>query len=356
MADIVLFGATGYTGRLTAQALFRRGARFAVAGRNAHKLEQLASETGNPEIIEASVGDVQGLARALEGAKVLVTCVGPFSRLGDTAADAALNAGVDYIDSTGEGTFIDRLIKTRGRRAKKQQIAMVPALGFDEVPADVAATLATEGLEKADLTLTYALPTTPSAGTAKSVIDIASAPATWIVDGRRIEVRIGEHTRWAPMPPPLGPRFSVSYPLAEGHLAPLHLDLNSLRLYGTASRVRALTFKALPAFNAALSLRPVRRVADAAIERFIPEPEGPRRDARWTILAEARSSRRRRNVVLTGSDVYGLTAELLSAGALHLARNGSEDVGVLAPVQAIGLDNLQKQLIEHGVTIDTFES
>ena len=356
MADIVLFGATGYTGRLTAASLARRGASFAIAGRNRQKLERLASETGDPEAIVATVDDPAGLARSLEGTRVLVTCVGPFTRLGDAAAGAALEAGVHYIDSTGEGVFIERLIRSRARTARDRGIAMVPALGFDEVPADVAATLATEGMQRADLVLTYALPSTPSSGTAKSVLDILSSTGPWIVDGRRIDVRAGERSRWAPMPPPLGPRLSVSYPLAEGHLAPLHLDLKSLRLYGTAGRGRALALKGLPLVNALLGIRPVRAAAEAMIDRFVSGPEGSAREAPWTILAEARAQGSARNVVLTGRDPYGLTAELLAAGAMHVLEAGFSASGVLSPVQAMGLDLLQKELIDNGVSIDVFES
>ena len=356
MADIVLFGATGFTGRLTAHALFRRGAKFALAGRNRAKLERLAAETGEPDVILASVDDPDGLVGALAGARVLITCVGPFTRLGDAAADAALKAGVHYIDSTGEGVFIDRLIKSRSERARARGVAMAPALGFDEVPADVAATLATEDMAAADLVLTYSVPSSPSSGTAKSVLDIVTNSGVWIAAGRRTEIRAGERSRWAPMPPPLGPRRAVSYPLAEGLLAPLHLDLNSLELYGTAGRGQALALKGLPVLGALLRAAPVRRTVEGAIDRFVSGPEGDARGRRWTILAEARSGDRRRNVVVTGRDPYGLTAELLAAGALHMLDDDFDASGVLAPVQAIGLDVLQKELIDHGVSIETFEA
>src|SRR5687767_5757329 len=107
MPDVSLFGATGFTGRLTAQALARRGVSFAIAGRDREKLERLADEfEPRPDVRVAAVGDVHALAAALEDVKVLITCVGPFTELGDTAVEAALRARVHYIDSTGEGTFI----------------------------------------------------------------------------------------------------------------------------------------------------------------------------------------------------------------------------------------------------------
>ena len=356
MADILLFGASGYTGQLTAHALARRGADFALAGRNKAKLEALAAETGNPEIRIAEVGDVDALTKALGGVRSLITCVGPFIHLGDTAVQAALRARCNYIDSTGEGPFIKNLIANQSERAREAGIAMAPALGFDEVPADVAATLAVEGLEKPDLVLTYALPSTPSPGTAKSVIGIATAKGPWLVDGHTTEVAAGEHSRWAPMPAPLGPRRSVSYPLAEGHLAPLHLDLNSLRLYGTVGRGQSIGLKTLPLLGPIVNLGPVRNTLEALIERTVKAPEGEARNEVWTILAEARSGTSRRNVVLTGRDPYGLTAETLSAAAMRMAEDDFDQTGVLSPVQAVGIERLQKELIGLGVSIETYDS
>lgn len=356
MPDIVLFGATGFTGRLTAQALARRNASFAIAGRSRDKLERLAQETGHPEIRVAQVGDTTSLARALGDARALITCVGPFVELGETAVEAALQTKTHYIDSTGEGVFIEQLIRERGREARAVGIAMAPAMGFDEVPADVAATLATEGLERPDLVLTYAVPSHPSLGTAKTALRILPAEGRWIRNGKAVSIRAGERERWAPMPPPLGPRRGVSFPLAEGHLAPLHIDLNSLELYATVGRGQRLALKALPAARAALSTPVLRRGIEATLERTVRAPEGDARKSSWTILAEARSGGAARNVVLTGRDVYGLTAELLATAALHMSQDDYTETGVLSPVQAVGLDQLQKELLDNDVSTEVFES
>src|SRR5918994_6825953 len=127
MPDVLLFGATGYTGKLTADVLAADGVDFAIAGRNRDKLEDLALRTGKPEIRVVSAADVDALSRALEDVRVLITCVGPFRDLGDTAAEAAVRAGVHYIDSTGEAAFIGKLIDRYGPRATTAGIAMAPA-------------------------------------------------------------------------------------------------------------------------------------------------------------------------------------------------------------------------------------
>src|SRR5688500_5496661 len=146
MPDVLLFGATGYTGSLTAAALGRRGADFVVSGRSREKLEALAARTGATDARVAAVGDVDALVGALSDVKVMITCVGPFEQLGDTAAEAAIRAGVHYLDSTGESSFVDRLVRSFGPRAESAGIVMAPCMGFDEVPADVALSLAVAGI------------------------------------------------------------------------------------------------------------------------------------------------------------------------------------------------------------------
>lgn len=356
MPDILLFGATGYTGRLTAEALARKGASFAIAGRNKSKLYALADETNGPEVRLASVGDVDSLVAALDGVKVLITCVGPFMELGDTAVEAALRAKVHYIDSTGEGTFVAKLIE-RDADARAAGIVMAPCMGFDEVPADVAATLATEGIERANLTLTYSIPQSASKGTLKSALQIITSEGQWIRDGKPVMIRAGHERRWAPMPPPLGPKASVAFPLAEGRLAPLHLDLDSLSMFATTGTVQRLGIQfGLPALGKVLGTSVGQKLLEKALQ---PLPEGPnerQRRGKWTILAEARSGKKWRNIAIVGADVYGITAEFLSAAALRMTADDYEGAGVKAPVEAVGLDTLQKELIANDASIDTYET
>ena len=98
---IVVFGATGYTGELTARALVKRGARPLLAGRDADRVARLAAELGG---LESTVADVDrpGSVRALvERGDVLVTTVGPYLRFGEPALDAAVGGGAHYFDTTG---------------------------------------------------------------------------------------------------------------------------------------------------------------------------------------------------------------------------------------------------------------
>ena len=358
MPDVLLFGATGYTGSLTAHALAERGADFAIAGRDRGKLEALSQATGNPEVRIARVGDVAALVDASRDVKVLVTCVGPFVELGWTAVEAAVEARVHYVDSTGEGVFIERLIGRFDERARRAGIALAPAMAFDEIPADVATTLAAEGLAEPEVVVTYALPSHGSLGTVRSALRIVASTGPWVEDGRQVMVGPGQRRRWAPMPPPLGPRPSVSFPFALGHLAPLHLALRSFTLYTTIDGPQRVALKlGAPVLRALGAAPPASRLIDK-VAKLVQSSEGPderqRTLSRWTILAEARSGPRWKNVALSGADPYGLSADLLAACSVEMAKPGFEGAGVVAPVQAVGLDFLEKQLSDLQTQITTY--
>jgi len=358
MPDVLLFGATGFTGRLTAQALAARGVSFAIAGRNRSKLERLGDDLDpSPEVRVAEVGDVDALADALSDVKVMITCVGPFMELGDTAVEAALRARVHYIDSTGEGAFIGRLITERDYAARGAGICIAPAMGFDEVPADMAATTSVEGLVHPELTLTYALPLLGSRGTVRTSLGIMTSKGPWLVDGTRTMRGAGAESRWAPMPPPVGPRPAVSFPFSEAHLAPLHLPLRSMRTFVTIDPMRKIGFRpTLPILRAALGFRPTRGLIDNVLSRL---PDGPVEEQRlrpWTILAEGRGEDGAwRNVAVMGRDVYGLTAQFLTAGAIEMSRDDFALTGVRSPVDAVGVETWQKVFADNDVSIDVYE-
>src|SRR4051812_42520254 len=132
---IVIFGATGYTGRLIAERLVAQGARPVLAGRSASRLEELAGRLGDLEVVRADVmrqNSVFGLVR--DSDDVLVSTVGPFLKWGETAVRAAVAAGCTYLDSTGEPPFIRRVFEEFGPPARKSGARLLTAMGYDFAP------------------------------------------------------------------------------------------------------------------------------------------------------------------------------------------------------------------------------
>src|SRR5919204_655050 len=141
---IVLFGATGYTGRLATEALLRRGARPVLAARNPERLAALAEELGGLETAVADVSRPDTVRALVSHGDVLLSTVGPFVRWGAPAVEAAIEAGATYIDSTGEPPFIREVFEQYGPRAQSAGCGLLTALGYDYVPGNLAAGLALE--------------------------------------------------------------------------------------------------------------------------------------------------------------------------------------------------------------------
>lgn len=141
--DLVLFGATGYTGRLTAAYLAQKtdeNFRWAIAGRDQDKLEALAAELGGgPGVIRADVNDYDTLVQMARSTRVLVTTVGPYIRYGEAVVMACVEAGTSYADLTGEPAFVDQVLDHCGASAREQRVRVVNSCGFDSIPHDLGA-------------------------------------------------------------------------------------------------------------------------------------------------------------------------------------------------------------------------
>jgi short subunit dehydrogenase-like uncharacterized protein len=145
--DIVLFGATGFTGRLTAEYLARHapeGTRWALAGRSRDKLARVheALEAIEPacapvELIEADLADADALREAAGRTHVVATTAGPYLRIGEPLVAAVAAAGTDYADLTGEPEFVDRMYVRHHATAVASGARLVHACGFDSIPHDL---------------------------------------------------------------------------------------------------------------------------------------------------------------------------------------------------------------------------
>lgn len=147
--DIVLFGATGFVGTLTAEYLAAHapeGCRWAVAGRSAARLERLRERLTaiNPAcaglpLVVADAADPDSLRALAESTRVVATTVGPYVWYGEPLVAACAEAGTDYADLTGEPEFVDTVFLRHDARARETGARLVHACGFDSVPHDLGA-------------------------------------------------------------------------------------------------------------------------------------------------------------------------------------------------------------------------
>jgi short subunit dehydrogenase-like uncharacterized protein len=352
-ARIVLFGATGYTGARTAEALVAGGARPILAGRNQEKLHVLADRLGGLETTRADVTDPASVRGLLEPGDVLVTTVGPFLQLGRAAVEAALTAGAVYLDSTGEPPFIRRLFEYDSPRADRTGATLIPAMGVDFLPGNLAGALALReaGDRARRVDVGYAISGIRgqafSRGTLVSLVGVLAAPGHAYRRNRLVTEPGGRHV-WrfaAEGRPHKGLSVGGSEHFTLPDLAPtldtvgVHLDWFG-RFTEVAHLLSPLSGLAgrVPGTQRAARLlaRQIgRRVASA------PSDETVKRSATHAV-AEVRDDdgALASRVELRGPEAYGLTAALLAWAATTAAASGVRATGTTGPVQAFGLDAL----------------
>ncbi len=142
--DVVLLGATGFTGTLTAQYLAEHAPddlRWALAGRNPGRLAEVRAGLGKRwaklPLLHADAGDPESLAALAASTRVVASTVGPYLVHGEALVGACAAAGTDYVDLTGEPEFVDRMFLAHDATARATGARLVHSCGFDSVPHDL---------------------------------------------------------------------------------------------------------------------------------------------------------------------------------------------------------------------------
>jgi short subunit dehydrogenase-like uncharacterized protein len=362
-ARIVLFGATGYTGRLTAGAMVERGAKPVLAARSQDKLDALAAELGGDlETQTADVADPPSVAALVERGDVLVTTVGPFARWGQPAAAAATTKGAHYIDSTGEPAFIREIFERYGPAAQGAGIAMLTAMGYDWVPGNLAGALALDraGDLATRVDVGYFITgsgASMSGGTRASMVGAITSPAFGYRDGRVQTERGAKRVRSFKV----GSKdlSGVSVGSSEHFtLPPLASRLREVNTYlgwfGPASRA----MQGMSACTSiAMKVPGVEGLWNSASERFVQgSTGGPDAEARaksgshMVAIAYDAAGRELTEVHLKGVDGYTFTGRMLAWAAERAAGGGLRGTGALGPVEAFGLDQLVAGCAEAGIS------
>ena len=192
--DVVVFGASGLTGRQVAGYLSGTDARWAAAGRDPAKLERTLAEVGATptETIAAELGDPDSLAAMAARAKVVLNMVGPYTTYGRPVIEVCVAGGAHYADLTGEIPFVREILEEFDVAASEAGVKLVQVCGFEALPPDVAVLLAAEtarerfGEELATVDVSVSITSTPpglprpsdmiSGGTFQSIAEMVDHP------------------------------------------------------------------------------------------------------------------------------------------------------------------------------------
>ena len=395
--DIVLWGATGFTGRLVADYLVRNylggesWLRLALAGRNREKLEGIANEVGAPQlpILVGDSFDAESLNAIASKAEVLITTVGPYAKYGAEVVAACVRNGTDYCDLTGETQFVRAMIDAHEEEATRTGARIVHCCGFDSIPSDLGALMVQDAFKERhgryarEVKMAAGkMSGTFSGGTFASMLNVFDElkenPSLRKVFGNpyalnpkgirgpdrgdQASVRYDQHLGWtspfimaaintrivrrshALMGLPWGEDFRYSEVMSTGK--------------GPRGFTRAVAFAGgIAAFMGTVAL-PLTR---PFVVKRLPSPgEGPSEQARAKGYFNTRhvaigDGQTVRGLVADQRDPgYGSTAVMLSESALCLAFDGAElqvEGGILTPATAMGM-RLVERLRAAGLTFE----
>jgi short subunit dehydrogenase-like uncharacterized protein len=383
--DVVVYGASGFVGKLTAEYLAGHapaGAKIALGGRSREKLERVRGELGPQAadwpLVIADSADAEALAALAASTKVVATSVGPYLRYGLPLVQACAAAGTHYADLTGEPLFIRRSIDAAHDAAKASGARIVHTAGFDSIPSDLGVFLlaahakATGAGDLEDTTLVVkAVRGGVSGGTVDSMRDMIDLAKT-DKEARKLLLDPYSLSPDRSAEPELGserdPLGVIHDRELGGWLAPFVMGTINARVvrrsnalqgyaYGRRLRYRELMLggraplgpvKAagiaggIAGLLAGLSLPPTRMLLD----RVLPDPgEGPSDEARekgfFKLATHTRTSGGARllcEISAPGDPGYKATAVMFGEAALALALDDGlpDAAGVLTPATALG--------------------
>ncbi|MEU9959615.1 saccharopine dehydrogenase NADP-binding domain-containing protein [Streptomyces sp. NPDC050982] len=347
--DIVLFGATGFVGVLTAEYLAAHapeGLRWAIAARDTAKLERLRERLTSIDpacaelpLLRADVADPASVRELAEHARVVVTTVGPYLTYGEDLVAACAEAGTDYLDLCGESEFVDLMYVRHDARARETGARLVHATGFDSVPHDLGAyftvcqlpegvPLTVDGFVRAGGMF--------SGGTFASALNQMSRGRHMLAaarDRKRHEPRLVGRRAYAP---PSAPRYAKevgawALPLPTIDAQIVQRSARALERYGPDFRYRHYAaVETLPfavggmagagAIVAAAQVPPVRRWLSDRLKPGDGPSEEKRAESWFSVRFVGEGGGRRVFTEVSGGDPgYGDTAKMLAESALCLA-------------------------------------
>ncbi len=333
---ILIYGSTGYTGRLIAEHARRLRRAPIVAGRDADRVQALAARLGVSGRV-AALDQPAALDRALGDVGVLINAATPFAQSAPALIEACLRTRTHYLDITGElPVFRDAF--GYDAAARKRGIMIMPGVGLGIVASDCLAMHVAARLPDAKyLRIGLLRPDSFSRGSLRSALGLSNSRVTIRQNGRLMSVPVGRLQRAFDYGD--GKRESVAVSWADVFTAYHSTGIRNIETYFEADLVSRTLYQIGAGVADTVRLPPVRRWLDAATRSW---PEGPspkrRRMEKCVIVAEAEDSwRRRAGARLETPDGYSFTAETAMAVSQRVGR-GDFQAGFQTPARVYGAD------------------
>ncbi|MEZ0068872.1 NAD(P)-dependent dehydrogenase (short-subunit alcohol dehydrogenase family) [Streptacidiphilus sp. MAP12-20] len=330
---VAVFGAYGHTGRFVVAELRDRGFTPVLVGRDAEKLQTMAAADPGLDARQASVDDAASLDRALADAAAVINCAGPFATTAAPVIEAALRAGIPYVDVAAEIEANADSFADFADRARVAGVAVVPAMAFFGGLGDLLATAAMGDWTTADEAhMAYGLSSWhPTEGTR----------AAGTVSGQRRNGRRVRYTKGAleyhndelptltwPFPDPTGPRTVLAeFTMADVVTIPSHLSIPEVRTYMTTEAARDLAAPDTP--------------APTGVD------ERGRSDQTFVVDVVVRSGDSERRAAARGQDIYAITAPLAVEAVSRILDGRTRTVGVASAGEIFDAPDFLRALAVH---------
>lgn len=336
MKPILIYGAYGYSGRLALLHARSLGLDILAAGRNAEKTAAVAREA-ECDYRVFSVEDAPALREGLRDVSVVLNCAGPFQHTADAIVRACLDAGIHYLDITGELGVIESMAH-RDEAAKSAGVTLMPAAGFDVVPTDCMAAYLTSKLPDAThLELAFHAVGGLSHGTAQTMVESLGTPSAARASGRITPEPLGAYS----MDVPFGAkrRRVISIPWGDVASAYYTTGIPNIRTFTTVPPRTAQLITRTQKFHRFLGIAPIRALARKLVEAKVTGPDEQARDGGkaivWGRVTNDRGEVREANLHTIES--YKLTY-LTSVDLAQRAQAGTLPPGFQTPAGALGAD------------------
>jgi short subunit dehydrogenase-like uncharacterized protein len=336
MADLLVYGSYGYTGRLVAREAVDRGLDVVVAGRDRVAVEAQAGRLGCEQAV-VGLDEPRGLDLALADVPAVLNCAGPFADTADPVVAACLRTDTHYLDVTGEIDVFEDLA-TRDDRAREAGVTVLPGAGFDVVPTDcLAAHLAGRVADPARLALGFEAAGGVSPGTAKTAVRGLGAGGAVRRDGRIERVPVGSATRRIDFGD--GERVGLSVPWGDVATAYHTTGIGNVTVYMATTPWAVRAVRATRLLGPLVSAGPVQSALEALVEWRVDGPDERTRETGasyvWgEVVAEDGTRAVSR---LRGPETYRLT-KLAAVEIAERVADGGAPTGFQTPAGAFGPD------------------
>ncbi len=334
--NLLIYGATGYTGRLIVQRALARGLRPVIAGRDQHAIASMAAACGL-EWRTARVDQPACLRSMTASATVLLNAAGPFSTTSAPLIDACVATGTHYLDITGEAGTIEATVRWHDAGARRG-VMLMPGVGFEVVASDCLAAHVARRLPGARaLKLGFDKSQATSRGSLKTSVEMSGQGVLVRRQGKLVSVPPGSlayHFDYGH-----GPQISLAVSLGDASSAFFSTGIPDVETYLRATLPVWGAVTASRYWGWLLSTPPWQAFLKAQMDCLAPDPSPQARGAGWaTLVAEARdaSGRCARSRLQTG-DVYSFTA-LSAVGVAERTLAGELKPGFQTPSRVYGPD------------------